>query len=42
LEEEDEFQPKEIKDGYMTQPVTNPGEVKIKNEQVQESTIYHI
>ena len=42
LEDEDEFQPKEIRDGYMTHPPTNPEEVKIKNEQVQESTIYQV
>ena len=42
LEDEDGFQPKEIRDGYMNQPPTIPEEVKIKNEQVQERTIYQI
>ena len=42
LEDVDEFQPKEIRDGKLIQPKANPEEVKIKNEQVQESTIYQI
>ena len=43
LEEEDEFQPRTIRDGHLIEPETNPEEVKISNsEEVQESSIYQI
>jgi hypothetical protein len=43
LEEEDEFQPKTIKDRSTVLPKTNPEEVKIKgNQEVEESKIYMI
>ena len=43
LEEEDEYQPRTIRDGHLIEPGTNPEEVKISNsEEVQESSIYQI
>ena len=43
LEEENEFQPKTIRNGHLIQSGTNPEEVKISiNETVQESVIYQI
>ena len=43
LEDVDEFQPKEIRDGKLIQPKANPEEVKINNnESVQESIVYQI
>ena len=43
LEDVDEFQPKEIRDGKLIQPKANPEEIKINNnESVQESIVYQI
>ena len=43
LKEENEFQPKTIRDGHLIQSGTNPEEAKISiNETVQESVIYQI
>ena len=43
LEDEEEFQPKTVKDGHQIMPETKPEEVRIKNtEEVQESFIYQI
>ena len=43
LEDEEEFQPKTIKEGHQIIPETKPEEVKIKDrEDVQESIIYQI
>ena len=43
LEDEDEYQPKTVRDGHLVQPRTNPEEVKINNnESVQESIVYQI
>ena len=42
LEDEEEYKVKQVKDGHLILPETNPEEIKIKNQNVQESSTYQI
>ena len=42
LEDEEEYQIKEVRDGHLVLPRANPEEVKIKNQNVEESSVYQI